>query len=211
MTTYPLLQGEIMESIHLSAYDFVIAGIVILLLARGIWLGMLRQLTPLLALYLGYLVASRYHDQLFPFLKNISENPKVIFVTAYVIIFALTYVVAFLVGKALGRVIEVTIAPWFDRILGAILGLAKALIVVVLVHMLLGTLMAPENEMLRTCQTCPAVNKMTDFTREIIKDPEIREALRHKKPAIAIEEMSSMLRQDEGQEQPVQEMQIAPE
>ena len=211
MTTYPLLQGEIMESIHLSAYDFVIAGIVILLLARGIWLGMLRQLTPLLALYIGYLVASRYHDQLFPFLKNISENPKVIFVTAYVIIFALTYVVAFLVGKALGRVIEVTIAPWFDRILGAILGLAKALIVVVLVHMLLGTLMAPENEMLRTCQTCPAVNKMTDFTREIIKDPEIREALRHKKPAIAIEEMSSMLRQDEGQEQPVQEMQIAPE
>ena len=200
-----------MESVHLSPYDFVIAGIVILLLARGIWLGMLRQVIPLLALYLGYITASKYHDQLFPFLRNISENPKVIFLTAYVITFALTYVVAFLVGKALARVIEVTITPWFDRILGAVLGLAKALILVILVHMLLGTLMAPENEMLRTCQTCPALNKMSDVTRDLIEDEEIREALRHKKPAIVIEEMSSLLMQEDEGEQPTQEMTIAPE
>lgn len=200
-----------MESIHLSPYDFVIAGIVILLLARGIWLGMLRQVIPLLALYLGYLAASRYHDQLFPFLKNISDNPKVIFLTAYVITFALTYVIAFLIGKALAKVIEVTIAPWFDRILGAFLGLAKAFILVILVHMLLGTLMAPENEMLRTCKTCPTLNKMSDFTRELIKDEDIREALRHRKPAIVIDEMSSMLGQEEGDESTTQEMQIAPE
>ncbi|RZW25520.1 MAG: CvpA family protein [Desulfobulbaceae bacterium] len=211
MTAYPLLQGKIMESIHLSAYDIVIAGIVVLFLARGIWLGMLRQVIPLLALYLGYLAARRYHDQLFPFLKNISDNPKVVFLAAYVITFALTYVVAFLFGKALGRVIQITITPWFDRILGAFLGLAKALILVILVHMLLGTLMAPENEMLRTCRSCPTLNKMSDFTRELIKDPEIREALRHKKPAIVIEEMSSMLSQDEDEEQTTQEIQIAPE
>ncbi len=210
-TTYPLLQGVIMESIHLSAYDFVIAGIVILLLVRGIWQGMLRQITPLLALYLGYFTASRYHDQLFPFLTSISENPKVVFLAAYVITFALTYVIAFLIGKALAQVIQVTITPWFDRILGAVLGLAKALILVVLVHMLLGTLMAPENEMLRTCQTCPALNKMSDLTREIIEDEEIRDALRHKKPAIAIEEMSSILRQEDGDEEAEQEMKIAPE
>jgi membrane protein required for colicin V production len=166
---------------------------------------------PLLALYLGYLAASRYHDQLFPFLKNISDNPKVVFLTAYVVTFALTYVVAFLLGKALGRVIQITIAPWFDRILGAFLGLAKALILVILIHMLLGTLMAPENEMLRTCRTCPTLNKMSDFTRELIEDPEIREALRHKKPAIAIEEMSSILNQDEVEERPPTEMKIAPE
>ena len=203
-----------MESINLSAYDFVIAGIVLLLLFRGIWLGMLRQIVPLLALYLGYVVASRYHDQLFPFLSDISDNPKVVFLAAYVITFAITYVVAFLLGRGLGRVIQVTIVPWFDRILGAILGLAKALIVVILVHMLLGTLMAPDNEMLRSCQTCPALNQLSDLTRELIKDEKIREALRHKKPAIAIEEMSSILMQKNGErsvDQVDQEMKIAPQ
>jgi membrane protein required for colicin V production len=211
MTIYALLQGEIMESIQLSAYDIVIAGIVVLFLARGIWLGMLRQVIPLLALYVGYVAASRYHDQLFPFLKSISDNPKVIFLTAYVITFALTYVAAFILGMALGRVIQVTIAPWFDRILGAFLGLAKAFILVILLHMLLGTLMAPENEMLRTCRTCPTLNNFSDFAREFIEDPEIRGALSQKKPAIAIEEMSSILDPDKDEEPTATEMKIAPE
>lgn len=203
-----------MESIHLSAYDFVIAGIVVLLLLRGIWLGLLRQVIPILALYVGYVVAGRYHDQIYPFLRNVSDNPKVIFLTAYVITFFATYIVTFLVGKALAKVIQVTVTPWFDRFLGAFLGLAKAFIVVILVHMVLGTLMAPENEMLRTCRTCPTLNKMSDITREIITDEEIREALRQKQPAIAVEEMSSVIMKEvEGgaEPEPVQEMTVKPE
>lgn len=211
MTPYPLLQGETMESIHLSAYDFVVAGIVLLLLARGIWLGLLRQITPLLALYFGYFVASRYHDQLFPFLKNVSDNPKVVFLTAYVICFAVTYLVVFLIGKLLGRVMQVIITPWFDKILGAAFGLITALIVVVLMHMILGTLLAPDNEMLRSCQTCPTLNRMCDLTRQIIKDEEVREALRQKQPAIAIEEASSILLNGIDQGEAVQQMKIAPQ
>lgn len=211
MTAYRLLQGATMESIHISAYDFVIAGIVVLLLLRGIWLGLLRQVIPLLALYVGYVVAGRYHDQVYPFLKSVSENPKVIFLTAYVITFFATYLLTFLVGKALAKVIQVTIAPWFDRFLGALMGLAKAFIVVILLHMVLGTLMAPENEILRTCQVCPTLNKISDITREIITDEEIREALKQKKPAIVIEEMSSVIMKDEKPSEPSQEMTIKPE
>lgn len=199
-----------MDSLHLSTYDFVIAGVVLLLLFRGIWLGMLRQVVPLLALYVGYIVAGRYHEQLFPFLQDISDNPKVVFLAAYAITFGATYVVAFLLGKGLGKVIQVTITPWFDRILGALLGLAKALIVVILIHMLLGTLMAPDNEMLRSCRSCPTLNKMSELTREIITDEEIREALRHKQPAIAIEQMSSILMNQERAEPVDREMTIAP-
>jgi len=198
-----------MESIHLSVYDFVIAGIVVLFLVRGIWLGLLKQVIPLLALYVGYVVAGRYHAQIFPFLESVSDNPKVIFLTAYVIIFLATYVMTFLFGKALAKVIEITIAPWFDRFLGAFLGLAKAFIVVILLHMVLGTLMAPDNEMLRTCQVCPALNKMSEMTRKIITDEELRDALRQKKPAISVEEMSSVIR--EGGDEPVLELTIKPE
>lgn len=200
-----------MESIHISAYDFVIVGIFVLFLLRGVWLGLLRQIIPLLALYVGYIVAGRYHDQIYPFLGTISDNPKVIFLTAYVITFFATYILTFLIGKALAKVIQVTVTPWFDRFLGAFLGIAKAFIVVILVHMVLGTLMAPENEMLRTCQTCPTLNKLSDITREIIADEEIREALRQKKPAIVVEEMSSVIMKEAEEPEPVQDITIKPE
>jgi len=200
-----------MESVNLSVYDFVIAGIVVLFLVRGIWLGLLRQVIPLLALYVGYVVAGRYHAQIFPFLGSVSDNPKVVFLTAYVITFFATYVLTFLFGKALAKVVEVTIATWFDRFLGAFLGLAKAFIVVILLHMVLGTLMAPDNEILRTCQICPSLNNLSDLTRKIITDEEMRDALRQKEPAISVEGMSSLILQNGEGREPVQEMTIKPE
>jgi membrane protein required for colicin V production len=203
-----------MESVQLSAYDFVILGIIVLFVGRGIWLGFLKQIIPLLALYFGYFAASRYHDILFPFLRDISENPKVVFLSAYVILFGVTYLFATLLGKGLSYVIQISIASWFDRILGLLLGAAKAGILVVLFHMILGTLMAPENEMLRTCQTCPTLNEMSEMTRKIIKDEDIREALRQQTPAISFETFQGFLLQDSdvySVPDQAQEMVIAPE
>ncbi len=203
-----------MESLHLSAYDFVIIGIIFLFVGRGIWLGLLKQIVPLLALYLGYFAASRYHDQIFPFLRDISDNPKVIFLSAYVILFAATYLAATLLSKGLSYVIQVTITSWFDRLLGALLGVAKAGIVVVLLHIILGTLLAPENEMLRTCQTCPALNDLSELARKTIKDEDIREAFRQKTPAISFKSVQDLMRLSSdtfsGTDQ-VREMSIAPE
>jgi len=203
-----------MESVQLSAYDFVILGIIVLFIGRGIWLGFLKQIVPLLALYFGYFAASRYHDILFPFLNDISDNPKVVFLSAYVILFGATYLFSTLLGKGMSYVVQITIASWFDRILGALLGTAKAGILVVLFHMILGTLMAPENEMLRSCQTCPTLNEMSEMTRKIIKDEDIREALRQQTPAISFETVQDFLLPDSQVYSPfehTQEMVIAPE
>ena len=196
MTIYSVLQGDNMESMQLSAYDFVVLGIFLLFIGRGVWLGLLKQVVPLLALYVGYFAASRYHDQLFPFLGDVSDNPKVVFLTAYVILFVVTYIVAALLGKVMTHVIQVTITPWFDRLLGAILGFAKGMILIILVHMILGTILAPENQMLRSCQTCPVLNELAESTRKIIKDENIRKALRQQEPAIALEAVQDLLNRD---------------
>ncbi len=174
-------------SINLTGYDFVIIGLLALFIARGIWLGLLKQVTGLLSLYLGYFVASQYHDRLFPFLKDISENPKVVFVISFIILFVATYVVAMLLGKGMAYVIEITISKWFDRFLGAFLGAAKAVIVVILLHMILGSILAPESTILRDCQTCNGLNMATDFARRLIKDEEVRKSLMQQTPAISAE------------------------
>ena len=75
-----------MVSLQLSGYDFVVLGVFLLFMARGMWLGLLKQVVPLVALYLGYFPASRYHAELLPFLSDFSENGKVVFIGAYVIL-----------------------------------------------------------------------------------------------------------------------------
>lgn len=180
----------------LTTYDLVIVGLFALLIGRGIWLGLLKQVTGFVALYLGYLAASQYNDKIFPFLRDISENPKVIFLTAYVILFVATYVLVMLLGKALGYVLQLTITGWFDRLLGAVIGFGKALILAVLLHMILGTFLAPENKMLRTCATCDALNTATEFTRELIRNEDVRKSLLQQKPAIALDAVKEYFSSD---------------
>jgi membrane protein required for colicin V production len=186
--------GEYMETgINLTGYDFVVIGLFVLLIGSGIWLGLLRQIVGLLSLYLGYFAASHYHDRLFPFLKEISDNPKVVFLIGFVLLFVVTYVVAMLLGKVLAHVIEVTISRWFDMILGGLLGAAKAAIVVVLLHMILGSVLAPQSTILRDCYTCDDLNKATDFARAVIRDEDVRKSLMQQTPAISAEAVRQFL------------------
>ena len=171
----------------LTPYDMVILGLFAVLIARGIWLGFLKQVTGLVALYLGYYVAGQYHDVIFPVLKNVSDNPKVVFLTSYVILFVVTYVVIMLLGKGLGYVLSLTITSWFDKMLGGLVGFAKAMILAVLLHMILGTVLAPENQMLRACMTCDSLNDACDFTRRFIRDDSVRQSLLQQEPAISLD------------------------
>ncbi|MFT5697284.1 MAG: membrane protein required for colicin V production [Desulforhopalus sp.] len=177
----------------LTPYDMVILGLFAVLIGRGIWLGLLKQVTGLVALYLGYYAASQYHEVIFPVLKNVSDNPKVVFLTSYVILFVVTYIVIMLIGKALGYVISLTITSWFDKMLGGVVGFAKAMILAVMLHMILGTVLAPENQMLRACMTCDALNEACEFTRTIIRDENVRQSLLQQEPAIAIDTVKEYL------------------
>lgn len=175
-------------SLHLTGFDFVIIGIFVLFTFRGLWVGFLRQITTLVALLVGYVIAGQYHDKLFPFLREVSDNPHAVFWTSYVILFAVTYVVVMLLGKGLARVVELTIAGWFDKLLGGVLGVVKAGVIIVLLNMVLSGILAPENTMLRNCYLAPYLEQATKMFRSIIKDDSIRKAFIQQMPAISEKE-----------------------
>lgn len=173
------------NAFHLTGFDFVIIALLLLFILRGLWIGFLRQVTTLVALLVGFVIAGQYHDKLFPFLRGLTENPHAVFWVSYVILFAITYVVTMLLGKGLAKVVELTVAGWFDKLLGGILGAAKACVVIILLNMVLSGVLAPENSMLRDCQFYPYMNQGTELFRGFIKDDVIRKAFSEKTPAIS--------------------------
>lgn len=171
-------------SLNLTGFDFVIIGILVLFTFRGLWVGFLGQVTTLVALLVGFVIAGQYHDKLFPFLRGVTDNPHAVFWTSYVILFAITYVVTMLFGKGLAKVVELTIAGWFDKLLGGALGVVKAGILIVLLNMILSGILAPENTMLRDCYLAPYLEQGTKIFRSIIKDDTMRKAFIQQVPAI---------------------------
>ena len=173
------------NAFNLTGFDFVIIALLLLFTLRGLWVGFLRQITTLVALLVGYFIAGQYHDKLFPFLRELTENSYAIFWSSYVILFGITYVLTMLLGKGLAKVVELTVAGWFDKLLGGVLGAVKAGVLVILLNMVLSGVLAPENTMLRDCQLCPYLSQATEYSRSMIKDDGLREKLLQKKPAIS--------------------------
>jgi len=172
------------SGLELTGYDLVIIAIFAFFMARGIWVGLLGQVTVIVALYVSYIVAGQYHDRLFPFLRGVSENPQIVFLLAYGILFACTYVITMLAGKGLTRVVNLTIAGWFDKVLGALFGAVKALILAILLHMLLTTFLSPESPLLRRGQIYPYLSQATTLFQQVIKDDKVRQAFQKKGPTI---------------------------
>jgi membrane protein required for colicin V production len=178
---------------HMTTYDLAVAVLIVFFISRGLWQGFLKQVTGLLALYLGYFVASQHSDKIYPSLQGISNNPKVIFLLACVIVFLVTYLAVIFAVKALSYVIKMTIVGWFDHLLGGIVGACKAAIMVIIVHLVLGTILPPQSTVLKDCMSCTVLNDATTFTWRLLSSEEMRKSLREQEPAKAIEVMKNYL------------------
>jgi membrane protein required for colicin V production len=174
----------------LTGYDLVVLVIFGLLVLRGIWLGFLKQVTGLIGLYAGYIVAGQYHDRVTPFLLQISKNPKVIFFASYAVVFIATYIGVLLVGRVVAFMMKLTFTGWLDKILGGVLGGAKALLLLIMLHMVLKmVVLPPQDRMLVTCQTCNALNKSCDFARELIKDEDVKKVMAQKQAGVTAKDI----------------------
>jgi len=176
-----------------TIYDYCVVGIFALFIIRGLWLGFIGQIIGLLALYIGFLAAGRFSGQIAPWIRPLTDDPKVISFLAWIAAFALAWLAVALVGKLFMRVVRVTVAGGFDRLAGAALGFLKAGLLIVIVHMILAATLPAENNLTRDCVTCPTLDKTANFCRDFISDPKTRDAFMRKAPAISIEAMKRYL------------------
>jgi membrane protein required for colicin V production len=155
--------------------------------------GFVGQIIGLLALYLGFLAAGRFSGQIAPWIRPLTDDPKVISFLSWIAAFVLAWLVVALAGKVLMKAVRITVAGVFDRLAGAVLGVLKAGLLLVIVHMILAATLPADNTLTRNCVTCPTLDATTNFCRNMITDQKTRDAFMRKVPAISIEAMQQYL------------------
>ncbi|MDP2104695.1 MAG: CvpA family protein, partial [Desulfobulbaceae bacterium] len=120
----------------MTALDIGVIAVSVLFLVRGVWIGFVRQIAFLLALFLGYVAAGTYYPSLSQHLSQVG-NPQLRFVITYALLFFGTYVLIMVLGVGLKKVMHITFLGWFDRSMGAVFGLGKAIFISTMVFMAL--------------------------------------------------------------------------
>ena len=168
----------------MSSIDSAIILIISLLTARGVWTGFVRQLSFIVALVLGFIVAGRFYLVFSGFLGGFIATPQLAFLLTYLILFILVYLAVIFSGLGLKKFMKVSMLGGFDRFMGGMFGLGKGMFIIILMFMVLAGLLANSGTFLRKSYFYPFLNGGSRVVMSFINDPDLRSSFKPKEPAI---------------------------
>lgn len=168
----------------MNSLDAGVLLILLIFLARGIWIGLVRQLASLAALVLGFVAAGRYYRQLGAVLESYLPSRLSFFIT-YALLFLLVYLAIIALGFGLKKVMSISLLGWFDRLMGGLFGISKAVILASILFLGLTGVVATTDPLLRQSLAAPYLTTFSHFLLVFIRDEKLQGQFLPRTPAIS--------------------------
>jgi membrane protein required for colicin V production len=154
----------------MNGFDVVLAGLAGTLALVGLWKGLARIAIGLVALVAAFVVAARFHEAFAERLTWIAESDEPRRLAAYLLLFLGTMLVGAVVAWLGRKLLQVAMLGWADRLAGAAVGLAAAVLLAALV-VLPVVAYAPTGEaVLRESTLAPWVTVVADVARAVVPE-----------------------------------------
>jgi membrane protein required for colicin V production len=106
--------------------------------------GIVREVVSLAAWLLALFVANAYAEQFAAMLPDGIVNEIARLISAFIILFIATRLLVGLVGRAVQELVKVSGLSFIDRTLGSVFGLARGLVIVLVIVLLCGATSIPQ-------------------------------------------------------------------
>jgi membrane protein required for colicin V production len=144
-----------------NGLDVVFGVVVGLALLRGIWRGLIREVSSLLALGAGLFVVGRYGHEVALSLRQIVDNPQVAAGLSYVGVFLAAFVAVIILAGVVRKFMHAVLLGWLDRLGGGVLGTAKGLLISCLLLFVLTLVVPPRSAWIAESRLAPYLNLVT--------------------------------------------------
>lgn len=139
----------------MTAFDFIVIGIVGVSTIAAFLRGFVRVAASLAAWVLGLLAALDFSSPLGAMLPDFGETPTARYVVAFVLILLVVLIAGALIGFVMSRLLRTIGLGFLDRFLGAVVGLARGLVIVVFLVLLAGLTALPAKDWWQNAWSSP--------------------------------------------------------
>jgi membrane protein required for colicin V production len=129
----------------MTSFDYAVLVIVGLSVLLSVMRGFVREILALASWIIAFFVAKAYVMELAPLLPEAIPNDSLRYLAAFVIVFLATLLICSLLAIALSQIFKHVGLSSLDRVLGAFFGLARGLLVVVILVLLAGLTSLPQD------------------------------------------------------------------
>lgn len=141
----------------MNALDWILLGVTIICVVRGIWRGAVSQVFGIAGLCGGFLTAAHYYQGVALRLAHAFPKLTAAPAVSFVALFLLAWFCIALVGFGLSKLLHRSGLSFFDRFLGAGVGLGKAALFSIIVISMLTFFLSAENPLLFESTLVPHV------------------------------------------------------
>ena len=169
-----------------TAFDILVLVIFLAFLVRGVWIGFIRQISSLVALIGGFVLAGYFDNDFYRFVLPYLKNSHITFLITYVVLFVVFFFVIKLAGLGLRLVMDLSLVAWFDRTVGGIFGVIKGIFFVSLLFVVISSYLSGSNSYLKNSITYPYLAKSSKIILALIRDKDLRSYFIPREPAIKL-------------------------
>jgi membrane protein required for colicin V production len=169
-----------------TAFDVLVLVIFLAFLVRGIWVGFIRQISSLIAMLGGFLLAGYFDNEFYSFLLPYFNNSHTAFLITYILLFVAFFFLIKLVGLGLKKVMDIALTTWFDRSVGGLFGVIKGIFFTSLIFVVLSSYLSGSNKYLKKSITYPFLAQSSKVILTFIRDHDLRSYFIPKEPAISL-------------------------
>jgi membrane protein required for colicin V production len=139
----------------MTAFDFMVIGVVGLSAVLAFVRGFIRVFVSLAAWVIGVVGALRFSELVGGMLPDFGETPATRYVAAFALILVGALIVGALLGFLLSRLVRAVGLGFLDRTLGALFGIARGLLIAVIIVLFAGMTTAPRKDWWQNALTSP--------------------------------------------------------
>ena len=129
----------------MTIFDYIVLSIIGLSVILSVMRGVVREVLAIVGLVAAFYVGVSYTNQLLPMMPVDIPNEALRVLAAFLVLFLATLLLATLLGIALSAIFKKAGLGWLNRLLGALFGVARGLLIVCVIVFLAGLTDIPKD------------------------------------------------------------------
>lgn len=152
----------------MNPLDIVIIIILGYGLIRGIFRGMVKEISSIVGVFAGFYAAYSYYPLVSEILEDWITNVPFLKILSFMLIFCVIFFLISILGVIIKYLMHVASLGWMDRLLGASLGFGKSVLIVSIILVVLTAFLPKGAPIIKTSLLSPHVSVISEKLAQVI-------------------------------------------
>lgn len=156
----------------MNGFDMIIIVVLVYCIIRGVFRGFVREVASIVGLLAGFYTAYNFYGTVAPLLSGWIKDPGYAALTGFLLLFCGVFLAVTVIGILIRFIMKMALLGVLDRIIGALFGALKGVLIISLLFFLLVRFLPPKGaSIVHKSRLSPFANAISaDIVRLIPRD-----------------------------------------